>query len=98
MNFKNFIMLMEGYDQDLKKTLAKIPQQHRDLLRGYHFKFQTGSELKGDNKSIGLVDKKQKTITISAPWNYGREYTVLHEIGHLVWETLDDQKDRKSVV
>ena len=92
MNFKNFIMLMEGYDQDLKKTLAKIPQQHRDLLRGYHFKFRANGTLKSDKNSVGLIDKNNKTITICAGWNYGMEYIVLHEVGHLIWETLNDQK------
>ena len=95
MNFKDFFILAESYEQDIKKTLSKIPKKHQALIRGYKFKFQSGNELKGDHESVGLVDREKKTITIAAPYNFGREFCILHEIGHLVWETLDKDAQKK---
>jgi len=94
MDFKNFL-LTEGYEQDLKKTLAKIPKKHKALIRGYKFKFQPGNELKGEHDSIGLINRNTKVVTVAAPWNYGREYTVLHEIAHLIWETLNEKQQTR---
>lgn len=96
MEFKAFILLIESYDKDLKETLGKIPALHRKLASRYKFVFQPGNELKGDGEHIGLIDKKNKTITVAAPWVYGREMTVLHEIGHLVWNGLIDNKQQEE--
>ena len=101
MEFKAFIILTESYDKDLKETLGKIPALHRKLASRYKFVFQPGNELKGDGEHIGLIDDKNKTITVAAPWNYGREYTVLHEIGHLIWNGLlnnDKHQEWTSIV
>jgi len=96
MDFKAFVLLMESYDKDLKKTLGKLPPLHKKIASAFKFKFQPGNELQGDCEHIGLIDNKKKTITVAAPWNYGREYTVLHEVGHLVWNGLLDDKLRKE--
>lgn len=96
MDFKTFFNLLESYDDDLKKTLGKIPKSHKALADQFKFVFQPGNELKGDGEHIGIIDKDKKTITVAAPWNYGREYTVLHEIGHLVWEVLMDEDLKKQ--
>ena len=45
-------------------------------------------------------NEKTKIITICAPWNYGREFILLHEIGHLIWDNLmsnDQQKKWKQI-
>lgn len=85
--------MMEGFRLFLEKTeeeknvqqlLKKLPAGHRNLLKGYKFKYQGGNTLKGDDGHIGVI--YQDKITVAAPWNYGREFTTLHEIAHLVWE------------
>jgi hypothetical protein len=100
MYFKSFITLIENYDKDLKNTLDKIPKQHKEIISKFKFIFQPGNELKGDQEHIGIIDNDKKTITVAAPWNFGREMTVLHEIGHLVWTCLSDDKKQewKSIV
>lgn len=93
MEFRQYISEGTEGENDVKKTLGRIPKAHRKLVDGYKFVFQPTNCLRGDNKHIGLIDEKNKTITIAAPWNYGREYTLLHEVGHAVWKyVLDDDK------
>lgn len=78
-------------DQEVEETIKKLPASHRALTKGYKFKFEGGCNLKGYPDSIGLVqinDPKQKIVKIASPWNYGREFTMLHEIGHMVWNQL----------
>lgn len=89
MDFKDF--LIESEDKDLKTTLAKLPKKHQKLLKGYEFKFQSGNSLTGDNGHVGVIDDHKKTITVAAPWFYPREFTVLHEVGHLVWKHCMDK-------
>ena len=92
MEFRQFI---ENYEQDIKETLSKLPKKHQNLVRGYKFKFQPGNTLKGDNDHIGVTDEEKKAITIAAPWNYGREFTFLHEVGHKIWEGLSPEQQNK---
>lgn len=93
MEFKQYLTEATEQEKDVKKTLGKIPKAHRDLVKGYRFVFQPSNCLKGDSGHIGLIDEKNKTITIASPWNFGREYTLLHEIGHAVWKyAVDDEK------
>lgn len=95
MNFKEFLTESEKHNEDVQKTLGKIPQMHSALVKGYKIKFQPGNTLKGDDGHIGFIDEEKKTITIASPWNYGREYTLLHEIAHAVWKYIvtDDLKE-----
>lgn len=93
MEFRQYINEGSEGEKDIKKTLGRIPADHRALVKDYKFVFQPTNCLRGDNRHIGLIDEKKKTITIAAPWNYGREYTLLHEVGHAVWKyVLDDDK------
>jgi hypothetical protein len=94
MNFKSF--LIESYMSDVRKTLGKLPKKHSALLKGYKFKFEDGNELKGDGEHIGFIDEDKKLVTIASPWNYGREFTLLHEIGHAVWKYFVNDKLRKK--
>ena len=94
MNFKRF--LIESHMSDVRKTLGKLPKKHSALLKGYKFKFENGNELKGDNEHIGFIDEDNKVVTISAPYNYGREFTLLHEIGHAVWKYFVIENLRKK--
>jgi hypothetical protein len=90
MEFKTFLTESEE-NTDVQSTLRKIPESHRKLVAGYQFKFQPGNTLKHDKKSIGEIDEEKKIITVCAPWNYGRQFTFLHEIGHLVWKYIMDE-------
>lgn len=90
MEFREYFKEEAERQKDVRNTLRKIPKAHAKLVRGYKFEFQPSNCLKGDDRHIGVIDEKKKKITIAAPWNYGREYTLLHEIGHAVWKYLVD--------
>jgi hypothetical protein len=93
MEFRQYISEGSDGEKDVRKTLKKIPAKHARLVRDYKFVFQPSNCLRGDDRHIGFIDEKNKTITVAAPWNYGREYTLLHEIGHAVWKYgMDDAK------
>lgn len=97
INFKDYLTIREGKaDEDVGRTLGKIPSAHRELVRGYKIVFQPGNGLKGDPKHVGLIDEKEKTITLAAPWNHSREYTLLHEVGHAVWKYVLDEEMKKK--
>ena len=94
----NFKLFLETHhqQQDMEKTLKTIPKKHRDLVKGYKFSVENGNTLKDDSKSVGEIDAKRKKIRIAAPWNYGRQFTFLHEIAHTVWEYLVPSEDKKK--
>ena len=91
MNFKLFLESEEQKNVD--QLLASLPKGHRDLLDGFEFNYTSGNTLDGDNEHIGYIHNTK--IVVAAPWNYGREFTTLHEIAHLIWEHLvtDDLKN-----
>ena len=113
MNFKQWVFNEQKKQEiDVSKTLAKLPKKHQKLIKDYKIVFQPHHSLQGDNTHIGFIDEKNKIITVAAPWNYGREYTLLHEVGHAVWKYLvseekkeewkkilrkEKQKDKKSL-
>ena len=78
-------------ESDIEKTLQKIPKSHSRLLQGYDFKLHGGNTLNGDDKHIGYMDAEEEEIAVAAPWNYGREFAILHEIAHVVWERLGQE-------
>ena len=94
MRFRQY--LSDEEKRDVRKTLEKIPKWHADLVRGYEIYFQPHNTLKGDEGHIGFIDEDKKKIVVSSPWNYGREYTLLHEIGHAVWKYILDDDDKKE--
>ena len=85
MDFKQFL---ESANPDLDETLHKLPKKVQALLKNYKFKFVGENNLKNDKEHVGLLDPDKNTITVAAPWNYGREMAVLHEVGHLFFNTL----------
>jgi hypothetical protein len=89
LTFRTFLENEE--EKNLQQMLGKLPQSHRSLVKGFDFKFHSGNTLDGDDEHVGYMDDKGKEIGVAAPWNYGREFTILHEIGHRVWERLPDQ-------
>lgn len=90
---------MEGFrkfyenkaDEEAEKSLDKLPKSHRDLIKGYKFKFENGVNLKGYPDSIGIIhlgNIDKKLIRVAAPWRHSREFALLHEVGHRVYEKL----------
>lgn len=94
--FKQFFTEASEMDKNIKDTLKKIPKAHSAFVKDYAFKWQPGNTLKGDDEHIGIINPMKKTVTIAAPWNYGREFTFLHELAHKVWENLVDAANRKE--
>lgn len=93
MSFKQYLADAEkSYQTEINQTLKAIPERHKSLIKGFKFEFQGGNTLKGDNEHIGLIDTKHKKIIIAAPWNYPRSFTLLHEIGHLIYAQLSDKE------
>lgn len=91
----NFKLYLEGEEkEDIKKTIAKLPKQHQNLLKGYKYSFHGGNTLKGDKENIGMIYKDK--ITVASPWFYGREFVLLHEIGHLFFEKCLTSKQKKD--
>ena len=84
------IFLENEEKENVKAMISKLPKGHRKLLDGYKFKYTPGNTLKGDDEHIGYIHKDK--IVVAAPWNYGREFTTLHEIAHLVYEYLCTKK------
>lgn len=93
LTFKIFLENEE--DQNIKDTLRKLPQKHSDLVHGFTFTLKSGNTLPGDDEHIGYMDRKPKEICVAAPWNYPREFTLLHEIAHLVWDKMPQQLKKK---
>ncbi len=85
------MFLEQEEDKDILKTLSNLPQDHSDLIKGYRVKLVAGNTLDNDDEHIGYMDKSPREIVVASPWNYGREFTLLHEIGHRVYETLDNK-------
>lgn len=87
-SFKDFFIERSEEDKNIDGTLKKLPKAFRDLIKGYKFNWHCGNTLNGDDGHVGVIDPKKKTITVSAPWNYGREFTLLHELAHKVFENF----------
>lgn len=83
-------------NQDLKTTVNKLPNKFKKLIKNYKINFENGNTLKGDSEHVGVItNHPTKKITVAAPWRYSREFTTLHEIGHLVWAELNDSKKKQ---
>lgn len=82
------LFLEESAEKEAQESIKRLPKAHRELVRGYKFYFEPGCTLKHYPDSVGLVqlEGNKKIIKVAAPWNYGREFALLHEIGHLVYE------------
>lgn len=97
LNFKNFIVEShEKFMKDAEGTLSKLPKAHRDLIKNYTFEKQIGNTLKGDGDHVGVIDEKNKKITIAAPWSYSRSFTFLHEVAHAVYKYKMTPESRKE--
>lgn len=86
MNFKNF--LLESEKEDITKITSNLPKKVKDIIKGYKFNFECGMTLKGDDGHIGVLDPNKKKITVCSPLRYSREFTTLHEIGHVIFDKI----------
>jgi hypothetical protein len=84
--FRQFYEQTKEQEENLKATLRKLPASHQALVAPYKIKWHNDNTLQGDDGHVGIVNPQTKTITIAAPWRYGREHTFLHELAHKVWE------------
>jgi len=96
LDFKIFVENNKNFMSDVKETMLKIPKRHAKLVKNYKFHSEKGNTLKGDAGHVGEIDEKTKKIKVAGPWHYGREFCILHEIGHAVWKYLVDSKARKK--
>lgn len=83
------LFIETSIDSEVKDTIKKLPEAFRKLVKGYKFKFQSGCTLKGYKDSVGMIhlnNKQKKEIHVAAPWRFSREFTMLHELGHLIYE------------
>lgn len=94
MNFKFF--LIESEKSDIKQTLDKIPKIHSKLIKDYKINLEDGNTLKKSSEHVGEIDEKNKKITIVGGWHYGKEFIMLHEVAHAVWQYLLTEKQRKE--
>ena len=86
MSFREYLIKSENsYKEEIKKTLNKLPATHSALIKGFKFEFQGGNTLKNDTQHVGMIDVAKKKIIIAATFRYGREWTILHELAHLIY-------------
>lgn len=86
--FTQFLEQTKQQSKDVEDSLDKLPKSHRKLIKGYKIKWHHDNTLPGDEDHVGLLNPERKTITIAAPYNYSREHTLLHELGHMVWQNI----------
>lgn len=85
-NFRQFIEQTEEQEKNIKETLAKLPKSHTNLIKDYKIKWCHNNTLFGDSKHVGMLNPNNKTITIAASYNFGREHVFIHELAHQVWQ------------
>ncbi len=75
-------------DKAVRETINKFPERYRSFLDDYDIRFEPGNTLRDDPGHVGrvFIGGNNNTITIASPWNYGREFTLLHEIAHLIYD------------
>ena len=94
---RSFIMFLEQKSEEeknLHKTINKLPKRYQKLMKNFSIKLTCKNTLNGDRKHIGIIHKFD--IEVAAPWNYGREFTFLHEVAHLIWEKIITSKQKSE--
>jgi len=93
-NFRQFFEQSEE-EKDIQETIAKLPRSHQTLIKDFKLKFQGGNTLKKDDEHIGYMDSKTGEMVVASPWKYSREFTFLHEVGHVVYDHLNESMKKK---
>lgn len=94
-NFKQFLTESEEKD-NIENLLKKLPKKLRNSIKKYKFDYQSGMTINGDKEHVGKIDSSKKTITISAPFFFSREFTTLHEIAHFFWEKFLTKQQKEE--
>ncbi len=47
-------------EEDIKRTLAKLPEAHRNFVRGFKISFQGRNTLNNDGEHVGVVQTHPK--------------------------------------
>jgi len=94
--FKEFFTEAAELQKNLQDTLKKVPASHAKLIKGFKFKWVNDSTIPGDDDHVGIINPMKKTVTIAAPWNYGRGYTLCHELAHQVWAAYVSPEMKKA--
>lgn len=95
-SFRLFFEQTKEQEKNVKDTLGKLPKEFSSLIAGFKLKWHADNTLQGDDQHIGIINPKTKTITIAAPYYYGREFTFLHEIAHKVFEKYVSKESFKK--
>lgn len=90
--FKRFLR----EDEAVRKALKKLPKHHRDLVKGFDVRFESGKTLHGVPGSVGMVEDDKKRITIAAPWAMPRDFVLYHEVAHMVFHKYLSKELRKE--
>lgn len=93
-SFIQFVEQKSEEEKNLQKTIAKLPEKYQKLLKNFNIKLTCKNTLNNDKNHIGVIHKFD--IEVAAPWNYGREFTFLHEVAHLIWEKLIKKNQKKE--
>lgn len=93
-SFIQFVEQKSEEEKNLQKTIAKLPEKYQKLLKNFNIKLTCKNTLNSDKNHIGVIHKFD--IEVAAPWNYGREFTFLHEVAHLIWEKLITKNQKKE--
>jgi hypothetical protein len=93
-SFIQFVEQKSEEEKNLQATIEKLPERHKKLLKNFTIELTCKNTLNGDKEHIGIINKF--SIKVAAPWNYGREFTFLHEAAHLIWEKIINNSQKKK--
>ena len=94
---KGFIQFFEQKSEERKNLdalIGRLPKKHQKLLKHFDIKYTCKNTLNGDDKHIGIISGYD--VEVAAPWRYSREFTTAHEIAHLVWEKILNNRQREE--
>jgi hypothetical protein len=94
LNFKKYLKEDKESKKDIYNTISKLPKNHQKALNGLNIEYTCKNTLDFDKKHIGQL--KGKEIIVSAPWNYSRQFTTLHEIAHVIWCKVLNEEQKKQ--
>jgi hypothetical protein len=92
LNFKIFLAGEEK--NDIENTISKLPKKHQEAINNIEIEYTCGNTLDFDKNHVGQI--KNNKMVVSAPWNYSRQFTTLHEIAHVIWCKILNDKQKKE--
>lgn len=77
-SFREFVTI-----PDVKDTIESLPKCFQKLVKGFKVKFLSTDTLPKNKENIGYIQGDK--IVVCNPYYYSRQFTFLHEIGHMVY-------------